>query len=348
MKKLHLSIVVLATILWSCGGSGEANKKLEQIKNAEKQQQDEALLKKAQGFFKVLPEAKAFEGALTELGKKLYYETALSINNEMSCNSCHLLDNFGVDNEATSPGHDGTRGDRNSPTVYNAYFHVAQFWDGRAADLVEQAKGPILNPIEMGLKSEADAVKAIKNIEEYKKMFAKAFPDAKDPITYHNIAVAIGEFEATLSTPAPFDAYLSGDLAALNDQQKRGMETFINSGCITCHMGPGLGGNMYQKFGLINGPYWDYTKSVKQDEGRFEHTKNEADKYFFKVPALRNVAKTHPYFHDGSVADLGEAVKIMAITQLNKELSDDEVKDIVAFLESLTGEIPAHALLSTL
>lgn len=304
---------------------------------------DSMLLSRAQGVFRPLPEGASFDSPKAQLGKKLYFETALSINNEMSCNSCHLLDNFGVDNEPTSPGHEGKRGDRNSPSVYNASLHVAQFWDGRAANLVEQAKGPILNPVEMGIPDEATAEKRIQAIEAYGPLFASAFPE--DPsISYQHIAEAIGAFEECLITPSPFDDYLAGNIDALSATQREGLKSFIDAGCITCHMGSGLGGNMYQKFGLINGPYWDYTGSTRHDRGRAEVTDNEAEEFIFKVPSLRNVSKTGPYFHDGVVADLGEAVRIMAKTQLNKELSEEEVKSIVNFLESLTGSIPEKAL----
>jgi cytochrome c peroxidase len=304
---------------------------------------DSMLLSRAQGVFRSLPEAPSLNSPKAQLGKKLYFETALSANNEMSCNSCHLLDNFGVDNEPTSPGHEGKRGDRNSPSVYNASLHVAQFWDGRAADLVEQAKGPILNPIEMGIPDEATAELKIAKNSEYQALFAEAFPE-NPSISYQNIAEAIGAFEECLLTPSPFDEYLEGNVEALSEKQKEGLKTFIDAGCITCHMGSTLGGNMYQKFGLLNGPYWEYTSSVKQDRGRAEVTGNDAEEFMFKVPSLRNVEKTHPYFHDGSVKELDEAIRIMAKTQLNKDITEQEVESIVAFLQSLTGEIPANAV----
>jgi cytochrome c peroxidase len=339
MKKTFLFAILIGGLLAvkSCGGSESTDAE------ATFSEADEKLLKQAQGFFKPLPEAKSFDRPIAALGRKLYFENALSITGDMSCNSCHMLDKFGVDNEATSPGHDGTRGDRNSPTVYNAYFHIAQFWDGRAADLFEQAKGPILNPIEMGMPDEASVKKAIEAIEAYKPLFAAAFPDDPNPINFDNIALAIAEFEHTLATPAPFDDYLNGDLSALTDKQRKGLQTFINTGCITCHMGPGLGGQMFHKFGLINGQYWDFTGSKKIDEGRYAVTNNESDKYFFKVPSLRNVEKTHPYFHDGSVADLHTAVKIMAKTQNGRDLELQEIQEIVDFLSSLTGSIPTFA-----
>jgi cytochrome c peroxidase len=195
----------------------------------------------------------------------------------------------------------------------------------------------------MGLASAEQCVSKLEGIDNYPALFAEAFPGQDKPVTYDNLATAIAAFEATLLTPAPFDRYLAGDANALTAEQQKGLETFINTGCITCHMGVGFGGNMYQKFGLINGPYWEYTGSTRQDEGRSVITGNEAEKYFFKVPSLRNVSKTGPYFHDGSVASLSDAVNIMAKTQLNKEITAEETASIVAFLESLTGEVPAHA-----
>jgi cytochrome c peroxidase len=305
----------------------------------------ESLLTKAQSAFSTLPEPASFDRPIAKLGKKLYYETALSASGEMSCNSCHMLDKFGVDNEPTSLGHDKkTRGERNSPSVYNAYFHLAQFWDGRAENLTEQAKGPVLNPGEMGMTGEGAVDELLKASKEYQRLFAEAFPDQEDPANFNNMAAAIAEFEKTLSTPAPFDAYLSGEENALNAQQKKGLETFMQVGCTTCHTGPGLGGQMFQKFGLLKGPYWEYTGSENIDSGRVKVTNSGMDKFSFKVPALRNVAKTAPYFHDGSVASLAEAIKIMGTTQLGKDLSEEQVNDIAAFLESLTGEIPAYAL----
>lgn len=343
MKQKYL-LAAFALALASCTGNGKTEKTETAQPQKETPTAEQKLLKQAQAYFKVLPEAASFDRPIARLGKKLYYETALSFNGEMSCNTCHLLDNYGVDNEPTSPGHEGKRGDRNSPTVYNAYFHFAQFWDGRAEDLKAQAAGPILNPIEMGIADSSIAAKNIEGIQEYLSLFKESFPNDPQPINYDNITEAIGEFEKTLRTPSRFDEYLAGDITALNAEELKGMETFINSGCITCHMGPGLGGQMFQKFGLVKGPYWEYTGSKKHDEGKFEVTGKDIDKQMFKVAALRNVAKTAPYFHDGSVESLEEAVKIMGTTQLGRDLSDQDVKSIVTFLHTLTGEIPSHAL----
>ncbi|TDJ08634.1 MAG: cytochrome-c peroxidase [Deltaproteobacteria bacterium] len=300
--------------------------------------EDKELLTEALEYFKPLPdslidvndpvnEAKIF------LGKKLYLEKGLSINGQISCNSCHLLDKFGVDGEKTSPGHDGRRGDRNSPTVYNAGLHLAQFWDGRAKDLEEQALGPILNPIEMGMKSEAHVVLLLKSDAEYIRRFNDAFPKEKDPIVYKNVGVAIGAFEKTLLTPSRFDEYLKGDYFALDAREKKGLKTFIEVGCITCHEGAGIGGGQYQKLGLVE-------EYKTEDKGRFVVTGDEEDMHVFKVPSLRNITKTGPYFHDGHLDSLDDVIKIMAKHQLGAEVSAEQVADIKAFLESLTGELP--------
>ena len=265
----------------------------------------------------------------------LYYEKRLSKNHDISCNSCHQLDKYGVDGEATSPGHKGQRGGRNSPTSYNAALHLAQFWDGRAADVEEQAKGPILNPIEMAMPDEASVLKVLKSMPEYVEMFAAAFEgEGEAAVTYDNLAKAIGAFERKLVTPSRWDDFLKGNEAVLSDEEKKGFVEFANAGCITCHSGPGVGGNMYQKLGLVKA--WPNQKDV----GREEVTKNKADNMMFKVPSLRNIAKTGPYFHDGSVASLEEAVKMMAEHQLGKTLTDEQVKSIVTFLNVLTGTIP--------
>lgn len=285
-------------------------------------------------FFEPLPESIIDEqenAALIKLGKMLYLDPRLSVNDKISCNSCHSLSNYGVDNEPTSPGHEGKRGGRNSPTTMNAALHIAQFWDGRASDVEEQALGPILNPVEMGMPNKGDVVKKIKEVDEYKALFAEAFSEEKHPFHYKNIGVAIGAFERTLLTPSRFDDFLKGDEDALNKSEKRGLKKFINMGCATCHNGVVIGGNSYKKIGLVE-PY------ETSDMGRYEVTKIESDKKVFKVPSLRNITKTAPYFHDGSVETLDEAIKLMAKHQLGKEVGDGFVKDVKAFLGSLTGK----------
>lgn len=282
---------------------------------------------------KLLDTSSKLAVAQVKLGKRLYFEKALSLGNDISCNSCHMLDKYGVDNEPTSPGHKGQRGDRNSPTVYNAGLHIAQFWDGRAEDLKAQAKGPILNPIEMAIPDEKTAIKRLKSIDGYTDMFKAAFPKDKEPMSYDNLAEAIAQFEKNLLTPSRFDDYLKGNKDALSDDEKEGLRVFSEVGCTSCHNGAAIGGGLYQKIGLEI-PY------QTEDKGRFNVTKDKDDMYFFKVPSLRNVTKTAPYFHDGKVKTLNEAILLMGKHQLGVDLKPGEVEAITAFLESLTGELP--------
>ena len=296
-------------------------------------EQDLELLNNAKDSFEKIsgPVIDIKEEALKiHLGKKLYFETKLSINNKISCNSCHQLDKFGVDNEPTSPGQDGTRGGRNSPTVYNAAFNLAQFCDGRAKDLAAQAISPSLNPIEHGLKTEADALKKI-DTSEYRDLFKKAFPKQKNSFTYKNIGHAIAAFEKTLITPSRFDDFLAGDLNALTNTEKKGLNTFIETGCIACHDGKGIGGGQYQKLGAVE-------EFKTKDMGRFDLTKEEDDKHVFKVPTLRNIVHTGPYLHDGSVTDLEQMIKIMGKHQLGVDISNEDIALIKSFLGSLSAK----------
>lgn len=285
-------------------------------------------------YFEPLPKSIIDEqknAALINLGKMLYLDPRLSVNNKISCNSCHGLGNFGVDNEPTSPGHEGKRGNRNSPTTMNAALHIAQFWDGRARDVEEQALGPILNPVEMGMPDKGTVVKKLKEIDIYQKLFAEVFNDQKYPFNYNNIGEAIGAFERTLLTPSRFDDYLNGDDDALSKVEKRGLHKFIQIGCATCHNGVAIGGNSFEKIGLIE-PY------ETTDLGRYEVTKIENDKYAFKVPSLRNITQTAPYFHDGSVITLEEAIRLMAKHQLGQEVGHGFIRDVKAFLGSLKAK----------
>lgn len=286
----------------------------------------------AQANFKPLPDSlidRKTHHDLIELGRKLYHEEALSRSGTISCNSCHQLDQFGVDNLKTSPGHDGTLGGRNSPTVYNAALHTAQFWDGRAASLKEQALGPLLNPIEHGLSDEAQVLTILKQAG-YEEQFKQAF-QSDQALSFNNVGLAIEAFEKTLLTPSRFDDYLNGDVYALKPQEIKGMKKFVEVGCTVCHSGPAVGGEMFQKLGLVE----DYPTT---DLGRFEVTGQEEDKFVFKVPGLRNVVHTYPYFHDGSIAGLEEAVKVMGHYQLGVVLSDEDTQDIIAFLGSLSAK----------
>lgn len=274
--------------------------------------------------------------AQVELGRALFYETLLSDGHDVSCNSCHALNGYGADGRAVSLGHDGRAGTRNAPTVYNAAGHLAQFWDGRAADVEEQAKGPILNPIEMGMPDSGAVLAHLRDSPMYVAMFRAAFPREREPISYDNVGRAIGAFERGLVTPSPWDRFLDGDSTALTPDERRGLRTFLDVGCQSCHAGRYVGGDRYMKAGVVN--MW-FTQS---DSGRLGVTHNPNDLLVFKVPSLRNVAKTGPYFHDGSVATLAEAVRLMGHHQLGKELSASDVQSIVTWLESLTGTIPSN------
>ena len=321
---LFYSCIIIFTcgmLLSACGPSAETK----------------ALAKQAKAIFGTIPEkmpgGEKDTAALIELGKKLYLDKALSVNNTQSCASCHQLENGGDDGLPVSPGAlPGTKGGRNSPSVFNAGFHLAQFWDGRAADLKAQAKGPILNPVEMAMPDEATVIKKLAGIAEYPALFKKAFPGAKEPLTYDNLAGAIAAFERTLITRDRFDDFQNGNYGALNTQEQAGLGEFIKIGCTTCHSGAIMGGHMYQKMGLIN------AYENQKDQGRYEVTKNDADKMMFKVPSLRNIANTAPYFHDGSAKTLEEAVTKMAWLQLGKKLEADQVKKLTAFLRSLSNK----------
>ena len=274
------------------------------------------------------------ETARVDLGRHLYYEKRLSSNDSIACNSCHLLDQYGVDGVDFSVGVPGEKVPRNSPTVYNAFGHLAQFWDGRAKDVEEQAKGPILAGKEMGMPSGEAVVAKLKGIEPYPALFAKAFAGQDDPLTYDNVGNAIGAFERHLATPGRFDAFLNGDSDALSADEQKGLGLFVSRGCVTCHTGTFVGGGMYQKLGAVQ-PWPN-----QADQGRFHLTENEADKMVFKVPSLRNIAKTGPYFHDASATTLEDAVTLMARHQLGVELAADELASLVAFLGALTGPLP--------
>lgn len=325
-------------MLYSCSNETQKSENAKNSNIEESQRYDNALADKL-GVFQPLEVKDTLNPALVNLGHHLYFDKKLSRKETMSCNTCHNLSTYGVDNNPASRGEEGKLGDRNSPTTLNAAIHSAQFWDGRAATVEEQAGMPILNPIEMNIPDEKFLIDRLKKSELYQKLFKEAFPEEKDPITYNNLKKAIGAFERKLITPSRFDEYLKGNKNALTTEEKKGLLTFITTGCTTCHNGQGIGGHLFQKF-AVYGNYWDYTKSTKIDSGRIKITKLAADKFVFKVPSLRNIEKTYPYFHDGSVNNLHEAVKIMAKSQLNKDLSEEEINDIVTFLKALTADIP--------
>jgi cytochrome c peroxidase len=305
---------------------------------------DDALMKQAQASFEPIPltppplQDVASTPEMVALGKALYFDPRLSQSHNISCNSCHQIGLGGVDVLPTSIGHKWQRGSRNAPTVLNSVFNGAQFWDGRAADLKEQAGGPIQNPIEMGITAE-HAIEMLKGVPGYAALFKDAFPNASDLVTMDNVASAIAAFEATLITPnAPFDKYLRGDAEALTAEQKDGLRLFMDKGCSSCHAGINVGGQKYAPFGVVEKPGANILP--RTDKGRLMVTKTVDDEYVFRVPPLRNVELTPPYFHSGNSWDLRQAVAVMGTSQLGQKLSDEEVTKITAFLKSLTGEQP--------
>ncbi len=336
MKNVFYMVVGLSVLI-SCKGKAKKQDAQKEVQT----EQVSALMSQARTFFKPISSYKktAYSQAQIDLGKTLYNSTLLSKDGNISCNSCHQVGNFGVDNKPKSPGDLGKLGGRNSPTSFNAALHAMQFWDGRAADLTEQAGGPVLNPVEHNIPSEKFLENRFKKDAKISAMFKTAFPNEKSPITFKNMQKAIAGFEEQLLTENKLDKYLEGDANALNEEEKEGLKTFISAGCIACHNGVALGaGEAFQKFGAIKN-YWEATHSKNIDKGRYDVTKKDADKYFFKVPSLRNIEKTWPYFHDGSVEKLDDAVKIMAEVQLGKTLTDKEVKSIVTFLKALTADV---------
>ncbi|MCQ8182240.1 cytochrome-c peroxidase [Methylomonas sp. SURF-1] len=278
------------------------------------------------------------------LGKMLYHDPRLSSTGTVSCASCHNTMLGGEDNRSVAMGVNGQTGGRSAPTVWNAAFNKVQFWDGRAESLEAQAAGPVTNPIEMGMKSWDDVVARLKTIEGYQDAFEKAF--GKDSISKENATKAIAAYERTLITPnSPYDKYVGGDKDAMTKQQIRGMEKAVEIGCTSCHSGPAFNGpGMFQKFPVNSNGYFEAQYHFLKDKGLAEVTKKDSDAHMWKVPTLRNVALTAPYFHNGSVKTLDRAVWLMAKLQLNKELSDGDVADIVAFLNALTGEFPTQTM----
>ncbi len=276
------------------------------------------------------------------LGKKLFFDTRLSFDNSISCASCHdLKSGFGADGKQFSDGVKGHKGTRNSPTVFNASLNFKQFWDGRANDLAAQARMPVTNPLEMGMASWSEVIEKLNQDPHYPDEFMATFGSG---INEDNIVSAIAEYEKTLITPnSPFDQFLLGNESAITEQQKKGYELFKAYGCVSCHQGKNVGGNMFQKFGVLKDINLQ-TGSLNEDLGRYEVTKNEWDKRVFKVPSLRLAVKTPPYFHNGSVKTIEEAVDIMIEFQLGRSVPETDRTAIISFLESLVGEIPKGVL----
>ena len=281
----------------------------------------------------------------------LYFDPRFSATGTVSCNTCHNLMLGGEDNRNFSMGVHGQMGGRSAPTVWNAAFASTQFWDGRAATLEEQAKGPVVNPVEMGMSETETAMDRVRAIPGYKPYFERAF-GGDNPMTVDNAARAVAAFERTMITPnSPYDRFVKGDSAALDEQQQRGMKTFADTGCTACHSGAAFSGpalpagqGFFMKFPALEDDDYVAKYEFLKDQGRFDVTGKESDRHLFKVPTLRNIALTAPYFHNGSVATLDEAVRVMAKTQLNKDLTDKQVQDIVAFLGALDGEFPQQTM----
>jgi cytochrome c peroxidase len=329
--KLALFLIVLGFPNLSFGGSAE-----------------EDLMKQAKQIFGPLPQTMASEkNPLTpekvKLGKILFYESRISVDGTVSCIRCHPISLYMADGLKKSIGNHYKVNPRNAPTLFNAAAQISAHWIGNRADVEDQARQSVIGPPSFGLPSHEVLETKLKEIKGYNDLFKKAFPNGGHPITVDNFAKAVGAFERTLVTPSPFDAFLKGGKGALKEKEKRGLKTFLETGCTACHSGQYLGGQMYQKFGVVE-PYWKYTKSEAIDEGRYVVTKNESDKYLFKVPVLRNVSKTAPYFHDGSVDKLADAVWIMGKVQLGRDLTKSQIEEMFAFLESLTGKISEEVL----
>ncbi len=304
---------------------------------------DAALLKAARAIFKRLPKTFATADApvtpeRVALGRALFFDPRMSLDGTVSCSRCHLPALYGTDGLPLPIGVLSRVNPRNAPTVLNAALQFVEHWRGDRTSVEDQAMRALVGPPSFGQPSYAAAVARLQ-ATGYGAMFRAAFPGDSNPVSAENWGKAIGAYERTLATPSPFDAFLEGNVSALDAPAKTGLRTFIANGCSGCHNGVGIGGGIYQKFGLVK-DYWTATGSGDIDKGRFDVTKNPADLYVFKVPSLRNVAMTPPYFHDGSVTALPAAVRVMGQVQLGRDLSAQDVEHIVAFLESLTGPLP--------
>jgi cytochrome c peroxidase len=328
MKKTYVAALVFA-LAWSATGYAA--------------EWEDSLLKDAQAAFQPIPDKAPVikDNEATpdkiELGKMLSFEPRLSKSSLISCNTCHNIGLGGADYQQTSTGHGWKQGPRNAPTVFNSVFNLAQFWDGRAKDLAEQAKGPVQASVEMNNTPE-NVVKVLNSMPEYVSLFKKSFPGQADPVTFDNMAKAIEVFEATLNTPdSKFDLFLKGNVQALNQEEKEGLKLFMGHGCVSCHSGINMGGDGYYELGVVNKPS---EKIIAGDKGRFAVTQAKNDEFSFKSPSLRNIELTAPYFHSGVVWDLQEAVAVMNDAQLGADLKEGDLHKIVAFLKSTTGKQP--------
>ena len=299
---------------------------------------DEALRRQAQNLFGRLEAAASPVNAETELGRALFWDERASSDGQTACASCHAARDWGADRRRFSTDARGALTSRHSPTVFNAMNQPVLRWLGDRKTGADQAESSLTGS--MGFASKQAGVEKLRELG-YLPQFRAAYPQDAEPLSPRNYARALASYQATLTTPAPFDRFLAGDERALSERQKAGLRTFMSTGCAGCHNGATFGGTALQKFGVVK-DYWLETGSAKPDQGRFAVTKKDEDRYVFRVPMLRNVARTAPYFHDGSIAHLDHAVRVMASVQLGRALDEAAVADIVAVLESLTGEVPAH------
>ncbi len=340
MKKLLILLAVSAFV--SCQQKNEKS-----AFQATDTKEDSALLIKAREYFKVLPAQAVMitdpvKQSREKLGYLLFYDPRLSKSGTTSCNSCHNLSSFGVDNLSAASSPEGNPAGRNAPTVFNAALHNMYFWDGRALTMEEQPGKMVLNPDELSVPHLGFIVNRLRSDSIYPSLFAASFPDDKIPVSFTNVKRSIAAFERTLLTPSRFDVFMSGNLSALKPEEKQGLALFMEAGCANCHNGVGVGGNSAQRFGIFT-DYRTLTHSRVDDEGKMKVTGDSKDKDVFKVPGLRNVGMTYPYFHDGSIASLDSSVKIMGKVELNKSFTETEVKNIVSFLKTLTGDIREEA-----
>lgn len=334
----------LALLLWAACGDGDMNTPDTPVSESK---MDEgaaiaALRVRAARSFEPLKAAAIPEDASErrrfDLGRALFFERRVSADDQVSCNTCHLREFGGADGLATALGVSGRKHPRNAPTVFNAMLQSSQHWHADRTSLIDQASRSPLGMNSFGNQDEAEALARLRDAG-YQAAFDAAFPDSTPTLSLASFGAAIASFEQTLSTPGRFDTFLKGDNDALDNQELAGLELFMDTGCADCHSGPALGGNELAKFGVLE-PYEQETGSKTVDQGRFDATQQEADRFVFKVPMLRNVAETAPYFHDGNVIGLEQAVRVMLKVQLGKQLHDYEVKNIVAFLKALSGDVP--------
>lgn len=303
---------------------------------------DRELVKTAKALFGVIPTKEEKLDKITveqiELGRKLFFDYRLSKDGSTACVRCHQPQYYSTDRLPQSSGFNGNKGARNAQSILNLKYQTVVHWRNDRESLEEQAIRAFTTPLSLGNSSEQEALQRLK-AANYEPLFKKAFPNEEDYLSLKNAARSLGVYQRSLTTPSKFDKFMEGDVKALSKEARLGLQEFITVGCASCHNGPAVGGRSMQKFGVFQ-DYWSLTKSKTPDKGRFEVSKNEADLYVFKVASLRNIAETAPYFHDSSANDLPTAIKWMGKLQLNKDLSEPQIKNIQAFLESLTGELP--------